>query len=96
MTATNDITGDAIKTGAVSKAYADNYDKIFGSNKQPQEAPITVWLKFNNDTQKYDYNHYEEGWLDAVKPTLPQFEKDKSKWSGIKAYLIDGKVCYDN
>ena len=36
MATTNDITGDSIQTGAVSNAYRDNYDLIWGK-KTPQE-----------------------------------------------------------
>ena len=32
-TATNDITGDAIKTKASGQAYRDGYDRIFGKPK---------------------------------------------------------------
>ena len=36
MATTNDITGDSIQTGAVSNAYRDNYDLIWGK-KTPQQ-----------------------------------------------------------
>lgn len=35
MTAKNDITGDALKTRAPSKAYSEGWDRIFG-NKKPE------------------------------------------------------------
>lgn len=37
MVAKNDITGDAIKTKASTKAYEDNYDRIFG--KKEKKSP---------------------------------------------------------
>ena len=37
-TATNDITGDAIKTGASTEAYREGYDRIFG--KPPTDLNI--------------------------------------------------------
>ena len=36
MATTNDITGDSIQTGAVTNAYRDNYDLIWGK-KTPQQ-----------------------------------------------------------
>lgn len=33
MAAKNDVTGDSIQTKAASKAYQDNYDRIFGKKK---------------------------------------------------------------
>lgn len=37
MTAYNDITGDAIKTGGASSAYRDGWDRIFGKKEQPEQ-----------------------------------------------------------
>lgn len=37
MTATNDITGDSIKTKHNSDMYRDNYDIIFRGKKEEQE-----------------------------------------------------------
>ena len=34
MVAKNDITGDSIKTKVNSKAYSDNYDRIFGKKQK--------------------------------------------------------------
>lgn len=36
MATKNDITGDSIKTRGPSKAYEDNYDRIFGK-KEPMD-----------------------------------------------------------
>lgn len=44
MTATNDITGDQIKSGKVTDTYRDNWDKIFGkkdvSKEQQDNKPV--------------------------------------------------------
>lgn len=40
MTTYNDITGDAIKTKGFSKAFEDNYDRIF-RKKKPE--PPSEW-----------------------------------------------------
>ena len=37
MVAKNDITGDAIQTKAASKAYEENYERIFG--KKTRKSP---------------------------------------------------------
>lgn len=38
MTSKNDITGDSIQSRHTSqKKYADNWEKIFGKNKQTQQ-----------------------------------------------------------
>jgi hypothetical protein len=34
MTAKNDVTGDAIKTKIPSKAYRDNWERIFGKTSK--------------------------------------------------------------
>lgn len=34
MAAKNDVTGDSIRTKTVSKAYRDNYDRIFRKKKK--------------------------------------------------------------
>jgi hypothetical protein len=39
-TAKNDVTGDSIISKPPSKAYSDNYDRIFMGNKKPKE-PMT-------------------------------------------------------
>ena len=35
MASKNDITGDEIKSKASTKAYEDNYDRIFGNKEKP-------------------------------------------------------------
>lgn len=54
MTATNDITGDKIKSKIKSKAYQENYDKIFRSKKDdnctdvlPEHASRNIQLSYN-------------------------------------------------
>lgn len=37
----NDITGDAIQTKVTSKAYLDNYDRIFGKNQKIKQKQHT-------------------------------------------------------
>lgn len=39
MTTKNDITGDAIKTKGFSKAFEDNFDRIF-RNKKPEPPAV--------------------------------------------------------
>lgn len=41
MVAKNDVTGDALRTKAASKAYADNWDRIFG--KKEVDTNDTLW-----------------------------------------------------
>ena len=43
MTARNDITGDSIQSKSNSKKYRDNYDAIFGKNKdyKQQQQDLT-------------------------------------------------------
>jgi hypothetical protein len=40
MVARNDITGDKIQSKENSKAYADNFDKIFGKKKKEIDVPF--------------------------------------------------------
>lgn len=42
MAAKNDVTGDSIQTRGSSKAYADNWDAIFGKNKPKQDETAVV------------------------------------------------------
>lgn len=37
MATKNDVTGDSIQTKAPSKAYSDNWEKIFGKKDKPKE-----------------------------------------------------------
>ena len=39
-TATNPVTGDAIRTRVANDKYLDNYDKIFRKNEKPDEKDI--------------------------------------------------------
>jgi hypothetical protein len=58
MVARNDITGDKIQSKENSKAYEDNYDKIFGKKKKEidwNEDRIDVIGQNGNDGE-----HYEE------------------------------------
>lgn len=59
MTARNDITGDAIKTKGFSKAFEDNFDRIFRSKKpEPpaewNEERIDIVGQNGNDGLHYD------------------------------------------
>lgn len=38
MTSCNDVTGDKIQTKPTTKEYADNWDRIFGNQKETQEC----------------------------------------------------------
>lgn len=39
MTARNDITGDLIATKGATDAYRDNWERIFGKNKEQFDGP---------------------------------------------------------
>lgn len=45
---TNDVTGDALRTRAPSKAYDDGYDRIFGKKEKQVERDIVdeLYLSF--------------------------------------------------
>ena len=42
MVTKNDITGDSIQSKGVSKAYLDNYDKIFGKKDKNEVSQDPV------------------------------------------------------
>lgn len=42
MAAKNDITGDEIKSKASTKAYEDNYDRIFGKKKKEKTLKDSI------------------------------------------------------
>ena len=42
MAAKNDITGDEIKSKASTKAYEDNYDRIFGKKKKERTLQDSI------------------------------------------------------
>jgi len=48
MTAKNDVTGDAIKSKSATKAYTDNWEKIFGDKELKTEP------KPNNNKEATD------------------------------------------
>lgn len=51
MIAKNDITGDKLATKGTTDAYRDNYDRIFGKNKQltadigPEKTPEVLYFE---------------------------------------------------
>lgn len=48
MAAKNDVTGDNIQSRGSSKAYADNWEAIFGKNKPKQtDEPAAVESQAN-------------------------------------------------
>jgi len=40
MTSKNDVTGDELVSKAVTDAYREGYDRIFGSKKTVAETPV--------------------------------------------------------
>jgi len=62
MASKNDITGDEIKSKASSKAYEDNYDRIFGKKKITDEEDYPD----NSETLEGLSNH---------KPASDQFDE---------------------
>lgn len=42
MAAKNDITGDEIKSKSSTKAYEDNYDRIFGKKKKEKTLKDSI------------------------------------------------------
>lgn len=42
MTATNDITGDPIKTKVTTESYRENYDKIFSKTKKYDDRTVSA------------------------------------------------------
>lgn len=50
MTATNEITGDALRTKSTSQSFRDNYDAIFRKPKVETEQPA-VEVKYTTEDQ---------------------------------------------
>jgi hypothetical protein len=40
MTAKNDVTGDAIKSRVITKAYEEGYERIFGKNREENKESL--------------------------------------------------------
>ena len=62
MASKNDITGDEIKSKASTKAYEDNYDRIFGKKKITDEEDYPD----NSETLQDSLRH---------KPATDQFDE---------------------
>ena len=56
---------------------------------------ITCWYRYNKKTKEYEYNHFENGWVTADKPT-PKFDSQKgwlkSEWKKEFRQLINHEV----
>lgn len=84
MVANNDITGDAIMTPPVSKAYRDNYDQIFRKKKIDQEPEVELW-------EKITYNQEVQEALKRLQFTISS-EIGKVQDLSAKVYFEDGKI----
>ena len=62
MASKNDITGDEIKSKSSTKAYEDNYDRIFGKKKNTDEEDYPD----NSETLQDSLSH---------KPATDQFDE---------------------
>ena len=51
MVTKNEITGDSIQSKGPSKAYLDNYDKIFGKNQKLKQKSMTE-LNWDGDEEE--------------------------------------------
>jgi len=57
--------------------------------------PITVWRKFNVETQRWEHNHIENGHVVANKPTGTAHQTkawEKSTWMFEHKHLNDQEV----
>jgi len=52
---------------------------------------ITVWLRWNENTKRFQHNHYEYGWAESNKPTV--IYPTQQVW---KKYVWDKKFCTIN
>lgn len=63
MASKNDITGDSIKSKALSKQGRDNWDNIFGKKTDIKTRKITpdhATTKTHKDKSKYDRKSYKD------------------------------------
>lgn len=84
MVANNDITGDAIMTPPVSKAYRDNYDQIFRKKEIDQEPEVELW-------EKITYNQEVQEALKRLQFTISS-EIKKVQDLSAKVYFEDGTI----
>jgi len=52
MTATNDVTGDALISKVNSEAYRNNYDLIFGKKKSEEKKEENESSRSNTDNRE--------------------------------------------
>ncbi len=59
MVAKNDVTGDSIQTKVTSKAYANNWDAIFGSKDQKMKQKASTELNWDGNEDRGRYGEDE-------------------------------------
>jgi len=63
------------------------------------EKIITVWDKWDNRTNTYEFNHISDGYIESELAPVPKYNSQikawkNAKWIKTKAKLIDGVVVY--
>ncbi len=62
--------------------------------------PVTVWKRFNVDSQKWDHNHIEDGHIGTMDNQYlkPIGDDDQTRswakgtWIHLHEYLVNGRV----
>ena len=104
--ATNDITGDALRTKATSDSYRDGFDRIFGKGKQMDECDKASeyeqkWIEAQISEHSYQLNHAVNAYpvgecrncatrLDDGRAYCDETCRD-DHWERIKAEKRNGK-----
>jgi len=60
--------------------------------------PITVWNRFNSDSQEWDFNHIESGHVETLKPVGDDNQTNnwsKGTWAREYKYLNQARVVVD-
>lgn len=57
MTASNDITGDPIKTPPPSQSYRDGHDRIFSKQQKQKQEPVPIARQMSAEDIKRQYTN---------------------------------------
>lgn len=59
-------------------------------------TPVTVWKRFNDESNKYEHNHYDTGHIDQDKPTpvSPEQRKawKKALWEKRFSVMVNNEI----
>lgn len=96
MAARNDVTGDNIASRGSSKAYRDNWEKIFGKKKEEESPKVYKALKQVVDLHWHGAHDAgpartnDNVTFSTLQGLIEQADSDEGQYCTIRAIVIEG------